>query len=251
MIVRAPVSSSKRPDSDRPLAAAPAICERRALPAGAALRRRARPAGPDQVGRLGAHVGRRRVIGFDRAHLREPLAACFYTETVVPPTSRAHVIQKNLSILKALSIAPPGPELPLQPMRERRDDRGHRGRRWRRRIRRAQSGRGVAEQALAAGRFGALAAALRERTGLRSLVTWGPRNARWPSGVRARRAAPRRPAPPTSIADLAVMMRDAALVVSGDTGPLHIAAAMGTPLVGLVSDRPGRNATARGIPTTR
>ena len=28
-------------------------------------------------------------------------------------------------------------------------------------------------------------------------------------------------------------MRDAALVVSGDTGPLHIAAAMGTPLVGL------------------
>ena len=41
------------------------------------------------------------------------------------------------------------------------------------------------------------------------------------------------PAPPTSIADLAVLMRDAALVVSGDTGPLHIAAAMGTPLVGL------------------
>ena len=28
-------------------------------------------------------------------------------------------------------------------------------------------------------------------------------------------------------------MREAALVVSGDTGPLHIAAAMGTPLVGL------------------
>ena len=30
-----------------------------------------------------------------------------------------------------------------------------------------------------------------------------------------------------------VLMREAALVVSGDTGPLHIAAAMGTPLVGL------------------
>jgi ADP-heptose:LPS heptosyltransferase len=28
-------------------------------------------------------------------------------------------------------------------------------------------------------------------------------------------------------------MRDAAVAVSGDTGPLHIAAAMGTPLVGL------------------
>jgi heptosyltransferase-1 len=35
------------------------------------------------------------------------------------------------------------------------------------------------------------------------------------------------------VSDLAVLMRNAALVVSGDTGPLHIAAAMGTPLVGL------------------
>src|SRR4030095_5347311 len=40
-------------------------------------------------------------------------------------------------------------------------------------------------------------------------------------------------APPTTVADLAVLVRDAALVVSGDTGPLHIAAAMGTPLIGL------------------
>jgi ADP-heptose:LPS heptosyltransferase len=30
-----------------------------------------------------------------------------------------------------------------------------------------------------------------------------------------------------------VLMREAALAVSGDTGPLHMAAAMGTPLVGL------------------
>jgi heptosyltransferase I len=39
--------------------------------------------------------------------------------------------------------------------------------------------------------------------------------------------------PPTSVGDLAAVMRGAALVVSGDTGPLHIAAAVGTPLVGL------------------
>ena len=50
---------------------------------------------------------------------------------------------------------------------------------------------------------------------------------------RARRRAPRPLAPATSVSDLAVLMREAALVVSGDTGPLHIAAAMGTPLVGL------------------
>jgi ADP-heptose:LPS heptosyltransferase len=40
-------------------------------------------------------------------------------------------------------------------------------------------------------------------------------------------------APPTDVDDLAVLMQRAALVVSGDTGPLHIAAAMGAPVVGL------------------
>ncbi len=39
--------------------------------------------------------GAARVIGFDRAHLREPLAASLYTETVVP-LDAPHVIQKNL-----------------------------------------------------------------------------------------------------------------------------------------------------------
>ena len=83
-------------------------------------------------------------------------------------------------------------------------------------------------------RFGALAAALRDRTGLRSLVTWGPSERELADAVvHASSAAPRPPAPATSVSDLAVLMRDAALVVSGDTGPLHIAAAMGTPLVGL------------------
>jgi heptosyltransferase-1 len=40
-------------------------------------------------------------------------------------------------------------------------------------------------------------------------------------------------APPTSIADLFALCAEAALMISGDTGPLHIAAASGTPLVGI------------------
>ena len=54
-----------------------------------------------------------------------------------------------------------------------------------------------------------------------------------PAPCAARRNGAAQPAPPTSIADLAVLLRDAALVIAGDTGPLHIAAAMGAPLVGL------------------
>src|SRR5207244_12650938 len=48
--------------------------------------------------------------------------------------------------------------------------------------------------------------------------------------------------PPTSIADIVALARSAALMVSGDTGPTHIAAAVGTPIVGIFGPtRPARN----------
>jgi ADP-heptose:LPS heptosyltransferase len=48
--------------------------------------------------------------------------------------------------------------------------------------------------------------------------------------------------PRTTIADLVALARGAALMVSGDTGPTHIAAALGTPLVGIYGPtRPARN----------
>ena len=82
-------------------------------------------------------------------------------------------------------------------------------------------------------RFGALAAALRDRAGLRSLVTWGPSERDLADAIVHASSGAATAAPATSVSDLGVLMREAALVVSGDTGPLHIAAAMGTPLVGL------------------
>ena len=39
--------------------------------------------------------------------------------------------------------------------------------------------------------------------------------------------------PPTTIADLVSLTKAAALMISGDTGPMHIAGAVGTPLVGI------------------
>ena len=48
--------------------------------------------------------------------------------------------------------------------------------------------------------------------------------------------------PKTSIADLVALIHGAALMVSGDTGPTHIAAALGTPIVGIYGPtRPSRN----------
>ena len=64
-------------------------------------------------------------------------------------------------------------------------------------------------------------------------MTWGPSERDLADAIVRASAGAATPAPATSVSDLGVLMRDAALVVSGDTGPLHIAAAMGTPLVGL------------------
>ena len=58
--------------------------------------------------------GARRVIGFDPAQLREPIAGRLYSETVRPP-ERVHVIHKNLSLLQALGLDAGPVELPLAP----------------------------------------------------------------------------------------------------------------------------------------
>jgi ADP-heptose:LPS heptosyltransferase len=82
-------------------------------------------------------------------------------------------------------------------------------------------------------KFGALASAIHDRFGLRSFVTWGPAERELAGAVVAASRGTAEPAPPTEVGDLAALMRGAAVVVSGDTGPLHIGAAMGAPLVGL------------------
>ena len=77
-----------------------------------------------------------------------------------------------------------------------------------------------------------MAAWLRDGTALTSIVLWGPAGADWHGGGR-RVAGAARLAPPTRIGDLLALARGARLMVSGDTGPLHLAAAVGTPIVGL------------------
>jgi heptosyltransferase I len=176
--------------------------------------------------------GASRVIGFDVASLREPQAGALYTEKVTAPNA-SHVIGKNLSILSALSIAPAAVELPLSPVASGPTTTAIEAAGGPRRYIVINPGAAWPNKRWPPERFGALAASLRDQTGLRSLVTWGPSEQELAEAVVGASAGSASAAPPTSVSDLAVLMREAALVVSGDTGPLHIAAAMGTPLVGL------------------
>jgi len=91
-------------------------------------------------------------------------------------------------------------------------------------------------------RFAAVARAVRERHGLTSVVLWGPGEEALADVIVDAAAGAALRAPRTSVGDLVAIARGAAVMVSGDTGPTHIASALGTPIVGIYGPtRPSRN----------
>ena len=179
---------------------------------------------------LARAVGAERTIGFASHHLRERTAGPFYSHRVDP--AELHVIFKNLALLAPLGSRDTRVAFPLEiPHSE------------------------VAEAAVArfagtpyavinpgaawpnkrwpADRFGALAATLSDRFGLRSLVLWGPGEQPLAEQVADASRGAALLAPATSITDLFAIASRARILISGDTGPLHIGGAVGTPLVAL------------------
>jgi len=91
-------------------------------------------------------------------------------------------------------------------------------------------------------RFGAVAALIAREFGWRSLVLWGPGEQELAHEVVATSSGAAEISPPTTITDLVGVARNARLMISGDTGPLHIAGAVNTPIVALYGPtRPERN----------
>jgi ADP-heptose:LPS heptosyltransferase len=91
-------------------------------------------------------------------------------------------------------------------------------------------------------RLGGVALGLRERHGLASVVLWGPGERALAEQTVAASRGTAVISPATSIRDLVALARHARLMVSGDTGPTHVAAAVGTPIVGIYGPtRPERN----------
>jgi lipopolysaccharide heptosyltransferase I len=191
--------------------------------------------------------GARRVIGFETAALREKGAAWFYSEQA-PMADAVHVIQKNLSVLPLLgvkqdpiaSVLPLSPTFPFRASRSRVIDHV---------TSLAPNGFALINPGAAwpnkrwpPERFGAVARRLRDAAGLRPVVLWGAREAPLADAVVAASDGAATRAPETTLADLIALSREARLMVSGDTGPIHLAAAVGTPIVGLYGPTwPARN----------
>jgi heptosyltransferase I len=191
--------------------------------------------------------GAPRVLGFSSRYARERAARLFYTEAHDPgrgglydPRETRHVVDINLGVLTLLGITAARAEFPIDepPSEAARAVRERTGGRY------ALLNPGAAwpNKRWPADRLAAVAIDLRERHGLSSVVLWGPGEEDLAAAVAAAAQGAAVASPPTTIADLAALARGAALLVSGDTGPTHIAAAVGTPIVGLYGPtRPARN----------
>jgi heptosyltransferase I len=93
-----------------------------------------------------------------------------------------------------------------------------------------------------ADRFGALCRKLREELGLCCVVNYGPGEESLVAAVQESSAEPKPTAYDGEIGTLMALLRDAQCIVGGDTGPLHLAVALGTPAVALFGPTdPSRN----------
>jgi len=82
-------------------------------------------------------------------------------------------------------------------------------------------------------RFADLSRILFERRGLRSVVAWGPEEMQLAKDVIERSGGSATIAPPTKLPEFAYLATRASAVIGGDTGPMHLAAAVGAPTVGI------------------
>jgi heptosyltransferase-1 len=177
-------------------------------------------------------------IGPARPAARE-CAWLAYTHPV--KAAAAHVIDRNCDLLAPLGVRTDAPafDMPQWPVSRLRM------RQWLASLRLPRPpvvlnpGAGWASKLWPVERFAATARALHRRHGQPVLVVWG--------GAAEREAAERIAAdsfgaaimaPQTTLQDLGELCRQASLFISADTGPLHLAAAVGTPCVGLFGPVP-------------
>lgn len=179
--------------------------------------------------------GARIRYGFAKSSLREPASRFLLTDTYEVPDN-VHVIRKNLLLAaKALSLpAPAGPPVfSIATLDVHRKEADQIIRETGPNFAILNPAGGWPTKLWPARNFGILADMLWERFGLQSIVTIGPRESALAEDA-AGAASKKHPviARP-SLKGFYELARRAKIYVGGDTGPTHIAAAAGAPIVGI------------------
>jgi lipopolysaccharide heptosyltransferase I len=182
--------------------------------------------------------GARRRIGFGNPWGRE-FSRWLNTETVDTPGP--HIVQRNLQLLRPLEIESPSVRflVPHPPDERQRVERMLAEADLRGPFAIINAGAGWPSKLWPARRFAAVAVHLGVRHHLSTLITWaGEAEQAMARAIVAGSEHHARLAPKTTLVELAALCRHAALFLAADTGPLHLAAAVGTPCLGLYGPWP-------------
>jgi heptosyltransferase I len=177
-------------------------------------------------------------LGFSRP--REHGAALFYTKRIA--TQRPHVIEQNLELAAVIGVANPAGPIASLPSDAAADARANK-------ILKEcgldhfaiiNPGAGWGAKCWPAESYAAVARGLC-KFGLRSVINFGPAEEQLAKEVESASAGAAI-ALPCSIAELIAITKHAHIFVGGDTGPMHLAAALGVPVVGIFGPTdPARN----------
>ncbi len=180
-------------------------------------------------------------IGFRSSYAREGLASIFYTDAFHPVG--AHKVDHNLTLARGAGAADGAARFPVaifakeQEVAERELTAHNLTDFFV-----LNPGGGWQSKCWPAEHYGQLSVKLQERYGWRSVVTYGPGEDDLAKSVVDASVRDKPVALPLALGPLMAVLRRAKLMISADTGPLHLAAAMGTPVVGLYGPTdPARN----------
>lgn len=186
--------------------------------------------------------GARERLGFDRAYAREGLATLLYSRRIRP--SGAHKVEHNLSLAAAAGAAIPAVARFSLPQSLEADGWAERtlGELGAREFYVLNPGGGWKSKCWPAERYGLLHREISHRLGIQGIVSFGPGEEKLSDEV-VTAAGMRAPIPlAMDLQQLMAVLRRAKFVVAADTGPLHLASALGAPVVGLFGPTdPARN----------
>ena len=174
-----------------------------------------------------------RRVGFAEYWLREPGAAIFYTERVAP-RERQHVIEWNLALVEHRGAHTGRWHFPLP---RRPEDESYveenLARRGTPEFILINPGGGWPAKCWAPENYAELIRRLEAEIPWRVLLTGSPAEEPAIQGILMQAAARRAAYFPSTLLQYVALARRARLFVGGDTGPLHLAAAVGTPIVAI------------------
>lgn len=176
-------------------------------------------------------------IGFHKKNLREPGASIFYTEHLNPISEKMHIVSKNLKLLTRIGIQNDTFEFPLQipealstSVLNKMRKQGYRGDK---RLVLLNVGAAWETKRWFAERWIELIKILNEKNlDLFFLLLWGTETERaLAEDIRAKTDLAI--VPPLSLKEVMALIKEAELLISGDTFALQVACALSRPVVGL------------------